>query len=72
MYVTNLLVADGREILLRGNVQAALVATDRAVNTDAIPAAHDRRRAGGQRLLRQGLRPDARGPGARVGQRIRR
>ena len=37
MYVTNLLVADGREILLRGNVQPRW-ATDRAVNTDAIPA----------------------------------
>jgi hypothetical protein len=37
MYVTNLLVADGREILLRGNVKPRW-ATDRAVNTDAIPA----------------------------------
>jgi hypothetical protein len=37
MYVTNLLVADGREILLRGNVRPRW-ATDRAVNTDAIPA----------------------------------
>ena len=37
MYVTNLLVADGREILLRGNVKPRWT-TDRAVNTDAIPA----------------------------------
>ena len=40
MYVTNLLVADGREILLRGNVKPRW-ATDRAVNTDAIPARAD-------------------------------
>ncbi len=37
MYVTNLLVADGREILLRGNVKPRW-SQDRAVNTDAIPA----------------------------------
>jgi hypothetical protein len=37
MYVTNLLIVDGREILLRGNVQPRW-ATDRAVNTDAIAA----------------------------------
>ena len=36
MYVTNLLIADGREILLRGNVRARW-SGDRAVNTDAIP-----------------------------------
>jgi hypothetical protein len=36
MYVTNLLVADGREILLRGNVKPRW-SIDRAVNTDAIP-----------------------------------
>jgi len=36
MYVTNLLVADGREILLRGNVKPRWSA-DRAVNTDATP-----------------------------------
>ncbi len=36
MYVTNLLAADGREILLRGNVKPRWT-TDRAVNTDAIP-----------------------------------
>jgi hypothetical protein len=35
MYVTNLLVADGREVLLRGNVQPRF-APDRAVNTDAV------------------------------------
>jgi hypothetical protein len=35
MYVTNLLVADGREILLRGNVRPRW-SSDRAVNTDAI------------------------------------
>jgi len=35
MYVTNLMVADGREILLRGNVKPRWAA-DRAVNTDAI------------------------------------
>jgi hypothetical protein len=40
MYVTNLLVADGREILLRGNVQPRWT-TDRAVNTDAIRARAD-------------------------------
>ena len=33
MYVTNLLIADGREILLRGNVQPRWAA-NRAVNTD--------------------------------------
>jgi hypothetical protein len=38
MYVTNLLIADGREILLRGNVRPRW-ATDRAVNTDAIAVA---------------------------------
>jgi hypothetical protein len=37
MYVTNLLVADGREILLRGNVKPRW-STASAVNTDAIPA----------------------------------
>jgi hypothetical protein len=37
MYVTNLLVADGRELLLRGNVKPRWT-TDRAVNTDAIQA----------------------------------
>ena len=37
LYVTNLLVADGREILLRGNVTPRW-ATNRAVNTDAIQA----------------------------------
>ena len=37
MYVTNLLVADGRELLLRGNVKPRW-SQDRAVNTDAIPA----------------------------------
>jgi uncharacterized protein DUF6152 len=36
MYVTNLLVADGREILLRGNVKPRW-SSDRVVNTDAIP-----------------------------------
>ncbi len=35
MYVTNLLVADGREVLLRGNVQPRF-APERAVSTDAI------------------------------------
>jgi hypothetical protein len=34
MYVTNLLVADGREILLRGNVMPRFAATDRVVYTD--------------------------------------
>jgi hypothetical protein len=34
MYVTNLLVADGREILLRGNVTARWVSGDRVVSTD--------------------------------------
>ena len=39
MYVTNLLVADGREVLLRGNVQPRF-APARVVNTDAVaPAA---------------------------------
>ena len=37
MYVTNLLVADGREILLRGNVKARW-APDRVVSTDLTPA----------------------------------
>jgi hypothetical protein len=37
MYVTNLLVADGREILLRGNVQPRF-APERVVNTDPNPA----------------------------------
>jgi hypothetical protein len=37
MYVTNLLIADGREILLRGNVKPRW-ATDGGVNTDAIAA----------------------------------
>ncbi|HEX5047284.1 MAG TPA: DUF6152 family protein [Gammaproteobacteria bacterium] len=36
MYVTNLLVADGREILLRGNVQPRWAAA-RAVDTEARP-----------------------------------
>jgi hypothetical protein len=36
MYVTNLLVADGREILLRGNVKPRW-APDRVVNTDPTP-----------------------------------
>jgi hypothetical protein len=36
MYVTNLLVADGREILLRGNVKPRWAA-DRAVDTEARP-----------------------------------
>ncbi len=36
LYVTNLLVPDGREILLRGNVQARW-APDRVVNTDPAP-----------------------------------
>jgi len=35
MYVTHLLVADGREILLRGNLEARW-APERVVNTDAI------------------------------------
>jgi hypothetical protein len=39
MYVTNLLVADGREILLRGNVQPRF-APERVVNTDPTPAPH--------------------------------
>ena len=34
MYVTNLLVADGREILLRGNVMPRFAAADRVVYTD--------------------------------------
>jgi hypothetical protein len=34
MYVTNLLVADGREILLRGNVTARWASGDRVVSTD--------------------------------------
>jgi hypothetical protein len=34
MYVTNLLVADGREILLRGNVAARWASGDRVVATD--------------------------------------
>ena len=34
MYVTNLLVADGREILLRGNVTARWASGDRVVGTD--------------------------------------
>ena len=34
MYVTNLLVADGREILLRGNVTARFASGDRVVSTD--------------------------------------
>lgn len=34
MYVTNLLVADGREILLRGNVMPRFAAADRVVHTD--------------------------------------
>jgi hypothetical protein len=37
MYVTNLLITDGREILLRGNVRPRW-STERAVNTDAIAA----------------------------------
>ena len=36
MYVTNLLAADGREILLRGNVKPRW-SSDRVVNTDATP-----------------------------------
>jgi hypothetical protein len=34
MYVTNLLVADGREILLRGNVTPRFAAADKVVGTD--------------------------------------
>jgi hypothetical protein len=34
LYVTNLLVADGREILLRGNVMPRFAAADRVVYTD--------------------------------------
>jgi Family of unknown function (DUF6152) len=34
MYVTNLLVADGREILLRGNVKPRWATPDRVVSTD--------------------------------------
>ena len=67
MYVTNLLVADGREILLRGNVKPRW-SQDRAVNTDAIPARALRPRHRQQRLHRQGLRPFARGPSAGVAQ----
>ena len=69
MYVTNLLVADGREILLRGNVQPRFAARARRQHGCAADARA--RTAGataaGKRLLRQGLRADARGPGARVG-----
>ena len=46
MYVTNLLVVDGREVLLRGNVQPRF-APARVVNTDAVaPAARTAVRAG--------------------------
>jgi hypothetical protein len=38
MYVTNLLVTDGREVLLRGNVRPRF-APDRAVSTDAVAPA---------------------------------
>ena len=38
MYATNLLVTDGREMLLRGNVKPRFAPPDRAVNTDAVPA----------------------------------
>ena len=34
MYVTNLLVADGREILLRGNLTPRWASSDRVVSTD--------------------------------------
>jgi hypothetical protein len=50
MYVTNLLVVDGREILLRGNVRPRW-STDRAVNTDAIPARADAAAPTGNRFF---------------------
>ena len=50
MYVTNLLIADGRELLLRGNVRPRW-STDRAVNTDAIAARAPAAAATGNRFF---------------------
>ena len=67
MYVTNLLVADGREILLRGNVMPRFAAADRVVSTDPTYSPRGGRRRRGQPLLQSGLRADARGQGAGLG-----
>jgi uncharacterized protein DUF6152 len=65
MYVTNLLVADGREILLRGNVMPRFAAGDRVVYTDPTYAPRTAGAAANNRFfdkvlvpMREGKAPD--------------
>ncbi len=51
LYVTNLLVADGREILLRGNVMPRFAAADRVVYTDPTYSARTGGAAGDNRFF---------------------